>query len=186
VVRYAGEQIFEQANANVNKNVWGNIIYNVKAYGAKGDGVTDDSTAIQAAISAANTAGGGKVFFPAGTYLISTQLNLFSNVSFEGVGNASVIKAKDSFATTNLSPMIWADSQSDISIRELTLMETALIKRGQQILLVLVDINARGILSRTAILKTLTVILLNCPIAFIHPSKAILSKPHLINMQVSC
>jgi polygalacturonase len=40
---------------------------NVKSYGAKGDGVTDDTAAIQAALDA----GAGKsVFFPAGTYMI--------------------------------------------------------------------------------------------------------------------
>lgn len=43
--------------------------YNVKNYGALGDGVTDDTTAIQAALTAATAAGGGDVFVPSGTYL---------------------------------------------------------------------------------------------------------------------
>lgn len=52
---------------------------NVKWYGAKGDGVTDDSAAIQAAINAAFADGGNiSVFLPAGTYLISTTLNLMA------------------------------------------------------------------------------------------------------------
>lgn len=52
-----------------------NTVYNVKdpAYGAKGDGTTDDTTAIQTAIAAAGPTG-ATVFFPPGTYLISSPL----------------------------------------------------------------------------------------------------------------
>lgn len=46
-----------------------NYVYDVRRYGAKGDGATDDSAAIQKAIDAANTAGGGTVYFPAGEYV---------------------------------------------------------------------------------------------------------------------
>jgi polygalacturonase len=43
-------------------------IYNVSAFGAQGDGKTLDSPAIDKAIAATTAAGGGTVFFPAGTY----------------------------------------------------------------------------------------------------------------------
>jgi len=67
--------------------------YNVKAYGAVGDGVADDTTSIQAAIDAANTAGGGLVYFPKGTYLV-TGLNLYNYITLQGIGkHGSVIKA---------------------------------------------------------------------------------------------
>lgn len=42
--------------------------YNVKDYGAVGDGTTNDAAAIQSAINAAGGAGGGVVYFPAATY----------------------------------------------------------------------------------------------------------------------
>ncbi len=43
--------------------------YDVKDYGAAGDGVTNDTAAVQSALTAAAT-GGGTVYFPAGTYLV--------------------------------------------------------------------------------------------------------------------
>lgn len=47
---------------------WGGV-YDVRDYGAKGDGVTKDTAAIQRAIDAAEAAGGGTVEVPAGRYL---------------------------------------------------------------------------------------------------------------------
>jgi hypothetical protein len=44
----------------------------VKDYGATGDGSTDDTSAIQAAIDAVSAAGGGNILIPAGTYMITT------------------------------------------------------------------------------------------------------------------
>lgn len=49
-------------------------IFNVKDYGALGDGSTDDTAEIQAAIDAAEAAGGGVVFFPAGVYVVGGAL----------------------------------------------------------------------------------------------------------------
>src|SRR5690349_18405659 len=51
----------------------GDSVYDVKAgFGAAGDGVTDDQPAIQAAIDAAGVAGGGTVWIPRGTYLLTS------------------------------------------------------------------------------------------------------------------
>lgn len=44
-------------------------LFDVKKFGAKGDGKNVESPAINSAIDAAALAGGGTVYFPAGTYL---------------------------------------------------------------------------------------------------------------------
>lgn len=54
-------------NANIR-------VYNVEDYGAVHDGVTDDTTKIQAAINACFAAGGGIVYFPNGLYIIAGAL----------------------------------------------------------------------------------------------------------------
>ncbi|MFA6426442.1 MAG: glycosyl hydrolase family 28-related protein [Phycisphaerae bacterium] len=60
--------------------------YNVKTdYGAVGNGTTNDTTAFQNALNAAGATPGGKwVFVPAGTYLISTHLNIPAGVTLKG------------------------------------------------------------------------------------------------------
>ncbi|MCC6442610.1 MAG: hypothetical protein IT210_04020 [Armatimonadetes bacterium] len=57
---------------------------NVKDYGAKGDGATDDTAAFQAAMAAVADQG-GTVTVPVGNYLIKTHLNVPNNVTLEGV-----------------------------------------------------------------------------------------------------
>jgi hypothetical protein len=47
--------------------------YDVRTFGAVGDGVADDTLPIRAAIRAAEDAGGGTVYFPPGTYAVAPQ-----------------------------------------------------------------------------------------------------------------
>src|SRR5512146_1035544 len=69
--------------------------YDVRSYGARGDGVVQDTSARQAAIDAAAKHGGGVVLLPPGRYLSGT-LHLRSNVSIRFAGGASLIASKDS------------------------------------------------------------------------------------------
>ncbi|HLE33369.1 MAG TPA: glycosyl hydrolase family 28-related protein, partial [Bacteroidota bacterium] len=54
-------------------------VFNVRSFGATGDGKTLDSPAINRAIEACVKAGGGTVYLPPGTYL-SGSIRLKSNV----------------------------------------------------------------------------------------------------------
>jgi len=62
------------------------VVINVKDFGARGNGVNDDTAEIQAAVDAASAAGGGEVFFPRGLYVISASIKLKSSVNMTGVG----------------------------------------------------------------------------------------------------
>lgn len=59
-------------------------LFNVKDYGAKGDALTDDTAAVESALAAASSAGGGVVYMPAGFYKIARALSVGSNVLLRG------------------------------------------------------------------------------------------------------
>lgn len=63
-------------------------VFDVKVYGATGDGTTDDTAAIQAALTAAALVG-GVVFCPAANYAYSAQIVVPKNVVLRGVGMGS-------------------------------------------------------------------------------------------------
>lgn len=58
--------------------------FNVMNYGATADGVTDDAGALQKAIDAADLAGGGVVYIPAGKYMLRSQILVRKGVSVYG------------------------------------------------------------------------------------------------------
>jgi hypothetical protein len=66
-------------------------VYNVQTYGARGNGTTNDTTAIQAAITACSAAGGGIVFVPEGTYKCTSTLTLKREVTLRGVGKTASV-----------------------------------------------------------------------------------------------
>ncbi|MBP2051411.1 hypothetical protein J2Z21_004382 [Streptomyces griseochromogenes] len=58
-------------------------VYEVRAYGAKGDGSANDTPAIDKAITAANAAGGGTVHFPPGQYKSRNTIHMKSEVTLQ-------------------------------------------------------------------------------------------------------
>jgi hypothetical protein len=94
----------------------GGAVYNVKAYGAVGDGVADDTAAIQAAITAATlqisnnsatavSAKGSIVYFPMGIYKITSTLHLSSGVSIRGAGMRTT--QLRFFLSTTADGLVW-------------------------------------------------------------------------------
>src|SRR6478609_5640738 len=71
------------------------VFYNVLDFGAKGDGKTNCTKAINAAIAAAAKNGGGTVFFPAGNYL-SYSIHLQSHVALHLNMGATIVAAEPS------------------------------------------------------------------------------------------
>ena len=71
-----------------------NDAYNVKNYGAIGDGTTDDTSAVQACVTAAGLVGKA-VYFPSGYYLLSSTVTITKKWSFFGDGDSSVIYVTD-------------------------------------------------------------------------------------------
>lgn len=92
-------------------------VVNVKDFGAKGDGVTDDTTSIQAAIDFASSRGGDIVYFPAGTYIQNDSLVIRNGVRLVGAGDwiTTIKKAsgmnKDAIISENFDTLKDLDDQ---------------------------------------------------------------------------
>lgn len=107
--------------------------FNVRDYGAKGDGKTLDSPAIDKAIEVCVKQGGGKVVLPAGTYL-SGSIHMKSNVELHLQSGCVILAAPQSMGAYDKSEtfgfpeyqdgghtyfhnsLIWAEGQENISI----------------------------------------------------------------------
>lgn len=106
-------------------------VFNVRHYGATGDGSTDDTAAIQAALDAASAAGRGTVYFPAGTYIVAptttTRLIVYSNVELIGDGDVSTIQVKTdagNYATV-IGPADDSTALSNFTMRDLRIDQNA-------------------------------------------------------------
>ena len=65
---------------------WPDRVFNARDFGARGDDVSDDSDAFRRALAAAERAGGGVVYLPAGTYRVSGGFRLPRQVVVRGEG----------------------------------------------------------------------------------------------------
>lgn len=94
-------------------------VVSVKDYGATGDGVTDDTTAIQAAIAS----GHKTIYFPIGTYLLSSAISLPSTTNLCGENkNVSIIKC-----ATNVHAYTYITCEGNNTIANLAIGNTTTV-----------------------------------------------------------
>lgn len=97
----------------------------VKDYGAVGDGVTDDTAAIQLAMNTAKSSQVNMLFFPAGTYMVSTvNITSADNMHIYGVGKSSCIKRVNGIAP-GVSNMLSLTASSGVVVSDLCFINTA-------------------------------------------------------------
>ncbi len=109
-------------------------VFNVKEFGAVGDGKTLDSPAINRAIEKAVSSGGGEVYLPSGVYLCGS-IRLKSNINLHLSAGCTILAAppemkaydesesfggfpeyQDGGHTYFHNSLIWADGESNVSI----------------------------------------------------------------------
>jgi len=109
-------------------------VFDVRDFGAKGNGMTLDHLAINKAIEAATAVGGGQVVLPAGTYLCGS-IRLKNNVDLHLMAGARILAAPASMKAYDESEsfggfpeyqdgghtyfhnsLIWAEGQQNVSI----------------------------------------------------------------------
>lgn len=71
---------------NTSRGLQNDDIFNVRDFGAVGDGITDDTDAIRNAVAAVNLVGSGTLFFPPGDYYIA-QYRITGGPDANGVEN---------------------------------------------------------------------------------------------------
>lgn len=109
-----------------------NDIVDVKTFGAKGDGVTDDTAAIQAAFNYVNAQGGGSVYLPSGRYrkadTVGSQWTMYSNTTLCGAGDSSVIfwDDKDTVPRSG-NDLLSCSNANNITFKDFKIEGTALI-----------------------------------------------------------
>jgi Pectate lyase superfamily protein len=106
----SGSALAVQDGLGAYWGIAGSIVY-AEWFGAKGDGVTDDAPAIRAAATyVASLVQGGKVMFLASIYLLGSRdplgnglaiLHPYSNVTYEGCGESSVLKVANGMNTVS-------------------------------------------------------------------------------------
>ena len=118
--------VYDGVSSGTSARPW----FNVMDHGAFGDGTIDDTLAVQAALDAAKEVGGGVVYLPAGTYLVSATydtehpntdatkacLLVDSNITLLGEGAGVSILKMSTVDSTEHTDIVYALDQSNITI----------------------------------------------------------------------
>ena len=99
-------------------------VVSVKDFGAVGDGVADDTAEIQAAFTHLVSVGGGLLLFPAGTYLVSTQIFLTNLVNTVVIGVGATIQSNYSTMVQTNEGVFIINNGNNISFEGLKFVGT--------------------------------------------------------------
>lgn len=89
----------------VSRETYNNMttgVFNVRQYGAVGDGVNDDTLAIQTAIDGANRVAGSTVYIPAGIYKTTGPLTIYSHTRLIGGGMRGISNHEGHYSGTHI------------------------------------------------------------------------------------
>ncbi|MBD3181451.1 hypothetical protein GF312_04110 [Candidatus Poribacteria bacterium] len=101
--------------------------HNVRDYGAKGNGVTDDTLAIRKTLDSIKN--NGIVFFPAGKYIINGQININGRkgIKFVGINGGSIITTTKAEKDDSRSAFLYFNRSDNCGIYDITFDESAVV-----------------------------------------------------------
>lgn len=104
---------------HINTSIrWSLVVFNVRNYSATGDGYTDDTQAIQNALSAARQVPNSTIYFPVGVYMISSFLAPSDNTRWLGDGKRdTMLKCAPNFSSQ--SPAFLYGAVNNFEMREI-------------------------------------------------------------------
>ncbi|MBU4421904.1 hypothetical protein KKB41_03035, partial [Patescibacteria group bacterium] len=145
------KNIYASGTAYVGDIVAKGPLVDVRAYGAVGNGVTDDTVAIQAAISAASAIGKGIVYLPTGTYFISDSLVLPNGTHVMGAGsNLTTIHTHSA-----ITMMESATVDTPAATNQITIEGIMFSSDGQATQALIIGAESASYLSQNIILKNI-------------------------------
>lgn len=100
------------------------LVIDAKAAGAMGDGTTDDTEAIQAAITAAVDRGGG-VYFPPGFYRLTSHIGLANSVTLFGGGMFSTVLTRAFSGASDADGLFNITAGADVTFADMAIMSAA-------------------------------------------------------------
>lgn len=107
---------------------------NVFDYGATGDGVTDDTAAINAALAYLESVGGGTLYFPFGTYYITdsieNQTNPSASISLQLIGEAATVINCNPTVYSNGAISLIYNALNTVLVQNLTVQCNSKTARG--------------------------------------------------------
>ncbi len=124
--------ITKQVEAQKNKNLYNQIFLNVKDFGVKGDGKTNDAAALQKAVNQSSQLN-KTLFIPAGKYYISkdADLQIPKNVKLNGQGKENTIIFTDSL-TTKEHPSLIVINGDSVTIQNISFSGGRPIQKDQK------------------------------------------------------